>query len=106
MLKPTGMHQFSLKHLLALVATFCFSFAIWTYSFEIGSAVLIAACGYWTGFSVLMLSDKLDNRPIDEKSKTSQFLSVLGAMTIWFSLLGGGIYTVGIAVLYCLFSEV
>jgi len=106
MLKPNNMHQFSVKHLFILVASFCVAFAIITRSFEIGLPLLVAVSGFWMGFCILMLSDKLDNRLIDERSKLSQLLSVLGAMIIWFSLLVGGVYTIGIAVLYWLFSGV
>ena len=98
------MQQFSIKHLLWMAFSFSIPLAIYSYSNVVGLTLGIAVSGFWLGMGCLFVSDVIDDRPIDDRSGLSQAFSVAGAMFVWFSLLGGGVYVVLLTAIYLLFS--
>ena len=85
---PNDVRQFSLKHLLAIVLSISVSLGIMRYLPTFGLRILLAVSFFWAGMGLLLISDTVDHRPIDERNRISQLCNILGLLIVVFSLIG------------------
>lgn len=71
-----------------VMVSFGVAFGIYNVQPIVGFGVVLAVFSFWFGFVLLVVSDSIDNGPIDERGWISQTFNVTGILIIALSAIG------------------
>ncbi len=76
------LRRFRVSNILFATFTIACSFAFW----QLSALIPSAAITFWVGIVLFAISDSVDSRPIDERSKASGLINFLGLILFIASL--------------------
>ncbi|MFK7738403.1 MAG: hypothetical protein AB8B50_20430 [Pirellulaceae bacterium] len=94
----SDMRKFRIVHLMWMSLSIAVGAAIYRWYPNIGVGMLVLASVFWLGCGLLLVSDTIDSRTIEDRGLVSQTLNAFGATMVAFSV------GVGLALsLFCIF---
>ncbi len=72
-----------------VMVSFGVAFGIYSAQPAIGLGVTLVVSSFWFGFALLVVSDSIDNGPIDERGWISQTFNVTGILIVALSAIAG-----------------
>ncbi len=96
---PPDATRFGIRHLFYLTGSIAFGLAIAVNVPGLGPLFAGSVMIYWLGMLMLFVSDATDQRTIDQRHFVSAMLSLVGALTCFFSIMLGGTFLLAITIM-------